>query len=84
MIDQVFYALPPSCKFVFYILERNIEGLTRKELIEVTRVNSRTIGTALRILYESGYIEKSKIKRKGGRDKRPDKRMIKYILKKRI
>ncbi|MHA1309491.1 MAG: MarR family transcriptional regulator [Candidatus Helarchaeota archaeon] len=72
------YSLPPSAKFVLYIL--NLKGtISRKELINQTLLSSRTIGHALKILLENGLIRKERLVKKSRRDK-IDKRIVKYCL----
>ncbi|MHA1231834.1 MAG: hypothetical protein ACTSRP_17475 [Candidatus Helarchaeota archaeon] len=74
------YSLPPSAKFILYIL--NIKGsINRKELIEETMLSSRTVGHALKILLEYGYIRKERLVKKSRRDK-IDKRVVRYFLNK--
>ncbi|MHA1269360.1 MAG: hypothetical protein ACTSPY_06185 [Candidatus Helarchaeota archaeon] len=72
------YSLPPSAKFVLYIL--NIKGsISRKELINQTLLSSRTVGHALKILLDHKLIRKEGLKKKSRRDK-IDKRIVKYCL----
>lgn len=73
------YNLPPSAKFVLYILSSK-GAISRKELIDQTLLSSRTIGHALRVLLEEGYIKKEKLKKKHRRHK-VDKRIVKYALR---
>jgi Fic family protein len=73
------YKLPPSGKFILYILN-NQEVATRKQLVNQTLLSSRTIGHALRVLLEEGYIQKEKPEKKHRRDS-IDRRRVLYRLR---
>jgi DNA-binding MarR family transcriptional regulator len=73
------YKLPPSGKFVLYILNDQ-EIASRKQLINQTLLSSRTIGHALKLLLQEGYIKKEKPKKKHPGDN-IDNRRILYRLK---
>lgn len=70
--------LPPSAKFILYILHERREELSRKELINQTLLSSRTIGHSLKILLEHKLIERKKPRPKKGSY---DRRIVKYVLK---
>ncbi|TFF88523.1 MAG: ArsR family transcriptional regulator [Promethearchaeota archaeon] len=72
------YSLPPSAKFVLYILTQK-GSVCRKELIKQTLLSSRTVGHALRVLLDHGYIKKQKLKKRSRRHK-VDKRIVVYCL----
>lgn len=74
------YDLPPSGKFVLYILNDQ-EIASRKQLVNQTLLSSRTIGHALKVLLNQGYIKKEKPKKKHRRDS-IDRRRVFYRLKK--
>jgi DNA-binding transcriptional ArsR family regulator len=70
--------LPPSAKFILYILNEKRRELSRKELINQTLLSSRTIGHSLKILLEMNLIERKKPRPKKGSY---DRRLVKYVLK---
>ncbi|MBD3230437.1 MAG: hypothetical protein GF329_19815 [Candidatus Lokiarchaeota archaeon] len=72
------YSLPPSAKFVLYILTQK-GSVCRKDLIEQTLLSSRTVGHALKVLLDHGYIEKQKPKKKNRKHK-VDKRIVIYSI----
>ena len=75
--------LPPSAKFILYILRKN-EFLNRKALENESLLPKRTIGEALQILLKEGFIEKISseivMKERFGPRKRSDNREIYYHL----
>ena len=72
------YNLPPSAKFILYVL--NKKGATsRKDIISETLLSSRTVGHALKLLLESKLIEKVKPTREKPKSK-VDNRIVKYKL----
>jgi len=75
---RLVYNLPPSAKFILYIL--NKRGATsRKDIINETLLSSRTVGHALKLLLDTELIEKVKpIKEKP--KSRIDNRIVKYQL----
>ena len=49
--------LPPSCKFVLYLLKQK-GPLNRKRIIFETNMPDRTVGFAIRMLLKKGFINK--------------------------
>ncbi|MBD3229959.1 MAG: MarR family transcriptional regulator [Candidatus Lokiarchaeota archaeon] len=73
------YDLPPSGKFVLYILDK--QGIAdRKQLVNQTLLSSRTIGSALKVLLDLGYIKKEKPKKEHRGDS-IDNRKVLYRLR---
>ena len=75
---RTIYNLPPSAKFILYILSS--KGPTsRKDIIDETLLSSRTVGHALKILLESELVEKAKPTRDKPKEK-IDHRIVEYQL----
>ncbi|MHA1649259.1 MAG: hypothetical protein ACTSYB_03615 [Candidatus Helarchaeota archaeon] len=78
--------LPPSAKFILYLLK--LKGpMNRKKIIQETLMPDRTVGFALKLLLEEGFIQKEdpdKIKATNMKSKRKrkkqDRRIIHYGL----
>lgn len=51
--------LPPSCRYVLYVLESEGE-LARQELLEYTGLPEQTVDWALETLTDAGYLLKSR------------------------
>ena len=51
--------LPPAAKFILYILDVK-RCLNRTEIIRETLLPKRTVGSALILLTENGFVEKIK------------------------
>lgn len=51
--------LPPSCRYVLYVLEREGE-LSRQELLERTGLPAQTVDWALETLTEGDFLLKSR------------------------
>jgi len=75
---RVIYNLPPSAKFILYVL--NQDGpKSRKDIINITLLSSRTVGHALKLLLESNLVEKVKPTKEKPKSK-IDNRIVKYRL----
>ncbi|MHA1270233.1 MAG: hypothetical protein ACTSPY_10640 [Candidatus Helarchaeota archaeon] len=75
---RTIYNLPPSAKFILYIL--NKKGATsRKDIINETLLSSRTVGHALKLLLDSNLIVKIRPSREKPKSK-VDNRVVKYQL----
>ena len=77
--------LPPSAKFIIYLLKKG--PMNRKRLIQETLMPDRTVGFALKLLLEEGFITKEsstfktkKSSTEKSRRRRQDRRIINYNL----
>jgi len=55
--ERDFLKLPPSCKFVLYLLKQK-GPMNRKVIIFETNMPDRTVGFAIRMLLKKGFIYK--------------------------
>ena len=76
---RAIYNLPPSAKFILYILNRKGET-SRKEIINETLLSSRTVGHALKVLLDSNLVEKLKPTIRKHPKSRIDHRIVKYRM----
>ncbi len=62
LTEQKLISLPPSSKFILYLLKRN-GPLTQEEIMKRSLLPSRTVVYSLRKLYDLNFIRKNVDKR---------------------
>ncbi|MFX0034880.1 MAG: MarR family transcriptional regulator [Candidatus Hermodarchaeota archaeon] len=62
MTEQKLISLPPSSKFILYLLKRN-GPLTQEEIMKRSLLPSRTVVYSLKKLYDLNFIRKNVDKR---------------------
>ena len=75
-----FYRLPPSAKFIYYVLKRNGGEAPEILLLEETKLPRRTLSYGLKVLESREFVERFNKKHKRGRGNRVDRRFVFWRL----
>lgn len=71
---MVFHQLPPSAKFILYVLKHNGGEMSFNHIYKETQLPRRTISYGLGLLEERGFVERFDKKGLKGRGRRVDRR----------